>query len=62
LIKILIFSYIAEYGFPSTHAMFATGIPFALVLLSHQRYDVNLIQLNDKKFINFIFSLIYGLD
>ncbi|CAF0922054.1 unnamed protein product [Rotaria sordida] len=31
--------YIREYGFPSTHAMFATGIPLSLVLLSHERYD-----------------------
>jgi len=37
------FSYAQEYGFPSTHAMFAAGIPFSLVFLSHQRYDVNLI-------------------
>ncbi|CAF0926635.1 unnamed protein product [Adineta steineri] len=34
--------YIEEYGFPSTHAMFAAGIPFTLVLLSHQRYDFNI--------------------
>lgn len=38
--SICIFSYIEEYGFPSTHAMFAAGIPLSLVLLSHQRYDV----------------------
>lgn len=37
------FSYIHEYGFPSTHAMFATGIPLSIVLLSHQRYDVTSI-------------------
>jgi len=35
-------SYIEEYGFPSTHAMFAAGIPLSLVLLSIQRYDVSL--------------------
>ncbi|CAF0738821.1 unnamed protein product [Rotaria sordida] len=34
--------YIEEYGFPSTHAMFAAGIPFSLVLLSIQRYDFNM--------------------
>jgi len=34
--------YVEEYGFPSTHAMFAAGIPFSLVLLSHQRYDFNI--------------------
>ncbi|CAF2590285.1 unnamed protein product [Rotaria sp. Silwood2] len=34
--------YVQEYGFPSTHAMFATGIPLSLVLLSHQRYDFNI--------------------
>ena len=37
-----VFSYIEEYGFPSTHAMFAAGIPLCLVLLSIQRYDVSL--------------------
>ncbi len=37
----MIFSYIEEYGFPSTHAMFAAGIPLSLVLLSIQRYDVS---------------------
>ena len=35
------FRYIEEYGFPSTHAMFAAGIPLSLVLLSFQRYDVS---------------------
>ncbi len=35
------FRYIEEYGFPSTHAMFAAGIPLSLVLLSIQRYDVS---------------------
>ncbi|CAF0838910.1 unnamed protein product [Adineta ricciae] len=34
--------YVAEYGFPSTHAMFAAGIPFSLVFLSHQRYEFDL--------------------
>ncbi|CAF0871155.1 unnamed protein product [Adineta steineri] len=34
--------YVEEYGFPSTHAMFAAGIPLSLVLLSIQRYDFNL--------------------
>ena len=36
------FSYAEEYGFPSTHAMFAASIPLALVLLSIQRYDVSI--------------------
>lgn len=36
-------SYIEEYGFPSTHAMFATAIPLSLVLLTRERYDVNFI-------------------
>jgi membrane-associated phospholipid phosphatase len=50
-----IFSYVKEYGFPSTHAMFATGVPFSLVFISHQRYDVNLInQKNRIFFIDFI--------
>ncbi|CAF1545565.1 unnamed protein product [Rotaria magnacalcarata] len=31
--------YVKEYGFPSTHAMFAAGIPLSFVLLSYQRYD-----------------------
>jgi membrane-associated phospholipid phosphatase len=44
--SVLIFSYVEEYGFPSTHAMFATGIPLSLVLLSHQRYDVRLSNYN----------------
>ncbi|CAF0800965.1 unnamed protein product [Adineta ricciae] len=34
--------YVEEYGFPSTHAMFAAGIPLSLVLLSYQRYDFHL--------------------
>ncbi|CAF1360025.1 unnamed protein product [Rotaria magnacalcarata] len=34
--------YVEEYGFPSTHAMFAAGIPLSLVLLSLQRYDFNM--------------------
>ncbi|UJR21153.1 hypothetical protein I4U23_024252 [Adineta vaga] len=34
--------YVEEYGFPSTHAMFAAGIPFSLVFLSYQRYEFDL--------------------
>jgi membrane-associated phospholipid phosphatase len=37
-----------EYGFPSTHAMFAASIPLALVLLSIQRYDVSVIKTKTK--------------
>ena len=40
------FRYAQEYGFPSTHAMFAAGIPISLVLLSHQRYDVRFIDIS----------------
>ncbi|CAF0939000.1 unnamed protein product [Didymodactylos carnosus] len=34
--------YLEEYGFPSTHAMFAAGVPVSFVLLSLQRYDFNI--------------------
>ncbi len=46
--------------------MFAAGIPFSLVLLSHQRYDVSLINQKKKEPDNrnllILSSLIYGLD
>jgi len=51
-----------EYGFPSTHAMFAAGIPLSLVLLSIQRYDVSLKYNNNIYCSFFLFSLICGLD
>lgn len=34
--------YVLEYGFPSTHAMVACGLPVSLVLLSDGRYNINL--------------------
>lgn len=34
--------YVLEYGFPSTHAMVACGLPVSLVLLSDARYNINL--------------------
>ena len=54
------FRYIEEYGFPSTHAMFAAGIPLSLVLLSLRRYDVRRDDRN-KRTID-LFSSICGSD
>jgi sphingosine-1-phosphate phosphatase 1 len=34
--------YVAEYGFPSTHAMVSTGLPISLVVLSYARYNIDL--------------------
>lgn len=34
--------YVAEYGFPSTHAMVSAGLPISLVVLSYARYNINL--------------------
>ena len=34
--------YVAEYGFPSTHAMVSAGLPISLVVLSYKRYNINL--------------------
>jgi len=34
--------YIQEYGFPSTHAMVASGLPLSLLVLSYSRYNINL--------------------
>lgn len=34
--------YVLEYGFPSTHAMCAFGLPTSLVLLSDGRYNIDL--------------------
>lgn len=34
--------YVLEYGFPSTHAMVACGLPISLVLLSYGRYNIDL--------------------
>jgi sphingosine-1-phosphate phosphatase 1 len=34
--------YIAEYGFPSTHAMVSAGLPISLVVLSYSRYNIDL--------------------
>jgi hypothetical protein len=34
--------YVAEYGFPSTHAMVSAGLPISLVVLSHMRYNIDL--------------------
>jgi len=33
--------YVLEYGFPSTHAMVACGLPISLVLLSYGRYNID---------------------
>lgn len=50
-------SYAEEYGFPSTHAMFAAGIPLSLVLLSLQRYDVSDVRWKEITLM-FIFHLV----
>jgi sphingosine-1-phosphate phosphatase 1 len=34
--------YMAEYGFPSTHAMVSAGLPISVVVLSYSRYNINL--------------------
>ncbi|CAF0704718.1 unnamed protein product [Brachionus calyciflorus] len=34
--------YIAEYGFPSTHAMVSAGLPISLLVLSYSRYNIDL--------------------
>lgn len=34
--------YVAEYGFPSTHAMVSAGLPISLVVLSYYRYNISL--------------------
>jgi hypothetical protein len=34
--------YVLEYGFPSTHAMCAFGLPTSLVVLSYGRYNIDL--------------------
>lgn len=34
--------YVLEYGFPSTHAMVACGLPLSLVSLCSERYAINL--------------------
>jgi membrane-associated phospholipid phosphatase len=37
--------YLQEYGFPSTHAMVAAGLPISLLILSYSRYNVRFTQL-----------------
>jgi sphingosine-1-phosphate phosphatase 1 len=34
--------YIAEFGFPSTHAMVSAGLPISVVVLSYSRYNIDL--------------------
>lgn len=34
--------YVAEYGFPSTHAMVSAGLPISVLVLSYSRYNINL--------------------
>lgn len=34
--------YVAEYGFPSTHAMVSAGLPISVLVLSYSRYNIDL--------------------
>ncbi|RNA24291.1 sphingosine-1-phosphate phosphatase 1-like [Brachionus plicatilis] len=34
--------YLAEYGFPSTHAMVSAGLPISVLVLSYSRYNIDL--------------------